>query len=44
MTVGRVRPCPLMSFKFVCLSHNTVIGAAGGSIQNAELARAKGFL
>jgi aspartate-semialdehyde dehydrogenase len=43
VTVGRVRECPLLGFKFVLLSHNTVIGAAGGSIQNAELAVAKGL-
>eukprot|EP00475_Leptophrys_vorax_P039908 TRINITY_DN7307_c0_g1_i1.p1 TRINITY_DN7307_c0_g1~~TRINITY_DN7307_c0_g1_i1.p1 ORF type:complete len:395 (+),score=91.83 TRINITY_DN7307_c0_g1_i1:13-1197(+) len=41
VTVGRVRECPLLGFKFVLLSHNTVIGAAGGSIQNAELAVAR---
>lgn len=44
VTVGRVRPCPLFSFKFVLCSHNTVIGAAGGSIENAELAVAKGLI
>ena len=44
VSVGRIRQCPLFSFKFVCLSHNTVIGAAGGSIQNAELALAKHLL
>ncbi len=35
--VGRVRPDPLMGIKFVVLSHNTIRGAAGGSIYNAEL-------
>eukprot|EP00741_Cyanophora_paradoxa_P006151 tig00000944_g5964.t1 len=44
VTVGRVRECPLFDIKFVLLSHNTVIGAAGGSILNAELACAKGYL
>ena len=44
VSVGRVRPCPLLSVKFVVCSHNTVIGAAGGSIQNAELAVAKGLI
>jgi aspartate-semialdehyde dehydrogenase len=44
VTVGRVRACPLLSVKFVVCSHNTVIGAAGGSIQNAELAYARGLL
>jgi len=35
--VGRVRPDPLFHLKFVVLSHNTLRGAAGGSIYNAEL-------
>jgi aspartate-semialdehyde dehydrogenase len=37
VSVGRVRPCPLFDVKFVVLGHNTVRGAAGGSIHNAEL-------
>jgi aspartate-semialdehyde dehydrogenase len=37
ISVGRVRPCPLFDVKFVLLGHNTVRGAAGGSIHNAEL-------
>jgi len=37
VTVGRLRPCPLFHVKFVLLGHNTVRGAAGGSIHNAEL-------
>jgi aspartate-semialdehyde dehydrogenase len=36
-SVGRLRPDPLFDFKMVVLSHNTVRGAAGGSIYNAEL-------
>jgi aspartate-semialdehyde dehydrogenase len=35
--VGRVRPDPIFGLKFVVLSHNTIRGAAGGSIYNAEL-------
>jgi aspartate-semialdehyde dehydrogenase len=35
--VGRLRPDPLFHMKMVVLSHNTVRGAAGGSIYNAEL-------
>lgn len=35
--VGRLRPDPLFHLKFVVLSHNTIRGAAGGSIYNAEL-------
>jgi len=37
VTVGRVRPCPILDVKFVVLGHNTLRGAAGGSIHNAEL-------
>jgi len=44
VTVGRVRPCPLLDFKFVVLGHNTLRGAAGGSIHNAELLVAQGCL
>lgn len=44
VTVGRIRECPLFDVKFTLVSHNTVIGAAGGSIQNAELAYAYGLL
>ncbi len=36
-TVGRLRPCNLFDWKFVTLSHNTVRGAAGAAILNAEL-------
>lgn len=42
--VGRVRTCPLLEYKFVCLSHNTIRGAAGGSLLNAELMYAQGLL
>ncbi len=37
VSVGRVRDCPVLDVKFVVLGHNTVRGAAGGSIHNAEL-------
>lgn len=43
-TVGRLRPCPILDYKFNVLSHNTVRGAAGGAILNAELLKAKGYL
>jgi aspartate-semialdehyde dehydrogenase len=43
-SVGRLRPCPLFDFKFVTLSHNTLRGAAGGSLLLAELAVARGML
>ena len=44
VTVGRIRPCPVLDMKFVVLSHNTVRGAAGTAILNAELLRTRGFL
>jgi aspartate-semialdehyde dehydrogenase len=36
-TVGRLRPCTLLDWKFVVLSHNTIRGAAGAAILNAEV-------
>ena len=39
--VGRVRPCPVMGWKFTLLGHNTIRGAAAGSLLNAELACAQ---
>jgi aspartate-semialdehyde dehydrogenase len=44
VVVGRVRECPVLDYKFVVLGHNTVRGAAGGAILNAELLMAKGYL
>lgn len=44
ISVGRLRPCSLLDYKFVTLSHNTVRGAAGGAILVAELAVARGWL
>ena len=44
ITVGRLRPCNVFDYRFVGLHHNTVRGAAGGSILTAELLMAKGFL
>ncbi len=43
-SIGRLRPDPLLGYKFVALSHNTIRGAAGGSILNAELLAAQGYL
>src|SRR5262249_43644665 len=37
VTVGRLRPCKLLDFRMVALVHNTVRGAAGAAILNAEL-------
>lgn len=42
--VGRVRSCPVMGIKYVLLGHNTVRGAAGASILNAELFKEEGLL
>ncbi len=42
VTVGRIQDCPVLGVKFVVLSHNTVRGAAGGAILNAELLHAEG--
>jgi aspartate-semialdehyde dehydrogenase len=44
VTVGRLRPCNLLDWKFVLLSHNTVRGAAGATILNAELLASLGKL
>jgi aspartate-semialdehyde dehydrogenase len=44
VTVGRIRPCEVFDYKLVVLSHNTVRGAAGASILNAELMVAKGMI
>lgn len=44
VTVGRLREDNIFDYKFVSLSHNTVRGAAGGAILNAELLVAKGFI
>jgi aspartate-semialdehyde dehydrogenase len=42
VTVGRVRPCPVLDLRFVVLGHNTIRGAAGQGIQIAELLVAEG--
>ncbi len=42
--IGRVRPCPLFDIKYVVLGHNTIRGAAGASVLNAELVLKKGML
>lgn len=43
VSVGRLREDSLFDYKFVCLSHNTLRGAAGGAVLNAELLAAKGY-
>ena len=44
VTVGRVRECPLLGLKFAALGHNTIRGAAGASVLNAELLMAGAWL
>jgi len=44
VTLGRLRACPILDYKFVLLSHNTIRGAAGGAVLNAELFIAGGGL
>ena len=44
VTVGRVRTCPVLGVKFIALGHNTIRGAAGAAVLNAELMRAEGLL
>ena len=43
-TVGRLRPCSLLNWKFTVLSHNTIRGAAGAALLNAELLASQGKL
>jgi len=43
ITVGRVRPCPVLGIRFEALGHNTLRGAAGGTLLLAELLRARGL-
>jgi len=43
-TVGRLRPCGVLDWKFTVLSHNTIRGAAGAALLNAELLKAQGYL
>jgi aspartate-semialdehyde dehydrogenase len=42
--VGRLRPCPVFDYKFIALAHNTIRGAAGAAVLNAELMSAEGYL
>jgi aspartate-semialdehyde dehydrogenase len=44
VTVGRLRPCPVLDYKFIALGHNTIRGAAGAAILNAELMHREGLL
>ena len=44
ISLGRLREDKLFDYKFVCLSHNTLRGAAGGAVLTAELLMNEGFL
>jgi len=44
ITIGRLRACPVLDYKFVALGHNTIRGAAGAAILNAELMHREGLL
>lgn len=44
VTVGRLRECPVFHYRFAALSHNTIRGAAGGGILNAELLVQQGYM
>jgi aspartate-semialdehyde dehydrogenase len=44
VTIGRLRSCPLFDYKFVAHGHNTIRGAAGAAILNAELMHREGLL
>lgn len=44
VTIGRLRSCHVLDYKFVVLGHNTVRGAAGAALLNAELMQSEGLL
>jgi aspartate-semialdehyde dehydrogenase len=44
ISMGRLREDKVYDYKFVCLSHNTLRGAAGGAVLIAELLKAQGYL
>ncbi len=44
ISVGRLRTCPVLDYKFIALGHNTIRGAAGAAILNAELMHREGLL
>jgi aspartate-semialdehyde dehydrogenase len=44
ITVGRIRECPVLDIKLVACGHNTIRGAAGAAVLNAELMASEGFL
>ena len=44
VSIGRLREDKIFDWRFVCLSHNTIRGAAGGGILTAELLTRKGYI
>jgi aspartate-semialdehyde dehydrogenase len=44
VSIGRLRACPVLGWRFVVLGHNLIRGAAGAAVLNAELARATGLI
>lgn len=44
VSIGRLRKCPILDYKFVILSHNTIRGAVGAALLNAELLVKKGWI
>lgn len=44
VTVGGIEECPVLGLRFEALSHNTIRGAAGAALLNAELLKARGYL
>jgi aspartate-semialdehyde dehydrogenase len=44
VSIGRLRPCSVLGYKFIALGHNTVRGAAGAALLNAELMKSEGLL
>ena len=44
VSIGRLRECPVLSYKFLSLGHNTIRGAAGAAVLNAELLHSEGLL
>jgi len=44
VTIGRLRPCPVLDYKYIALGHNTIRGAAGAAVLNAELMHREGLL
>jgi len=44
VSVGRLRTCPVLGYKFFALGHNTIRGAAGAAVLNAELMHREGVL